>query len=37
MPVVAAVEDGDRLEDVEVEEVEGGEGPLLVVEAIDQG
>lgn len=37
MPGVAAVEDGERLRDVVVEEAGGGEGPGAVVEAIDDG
>lgn len=34
MPVVAAVEDGEGLGEVEVEEFVGGEGPFAKVEAV---
>ena len=37
MPGVAAVEDGEGLREVVVEEAEGGEGPGLVVDAVDEG
>lgn len=36
MPRVAAVEDRERLGNVEVEEAERWESPLMVVEAIDE-
>lgn len=36
MPIVAAIEDGERLCNVKVEKSQRWEGPLLVVEAIDQ-
>ena len=36
MPDVAAVEDGDGLGEVEIEKAEGREGPLLIIEAVDQ-
>lgn len=35
VPGVAAVEDGEGLGDVEVEEAERRKGPLLVVETVD--
>lgn len=35
VPVVLAVEDGEGLGDVEVEEAEGWEGPGLVVVAVN--
>lgn len=37
VPGVAAVEDGQRLRDVVVEEAGRGEGPGLVVDAVDDG
>ena len=37
VPGVAAVEDGEGLREVVVEEAEGREGPGAVVEAIDDG
>lgn len=37
MPVIAAVEDRERLSDVEVEKTVGWKGPLLVVAAIRNG
>jgi hypothetical protein len=37
VPVVSAVEDGEGSGDVVVEEAEGWEGPLAVVESIDVG
>lgn len=36
MPGIATVEDGERLRDVEIEEAERWQGPLLVVDAIDE-
>lgn len=36
VPVIAAVEDGDRLRDVEVKKSQRGEGPLVVIHAVDQ-
>lgn len=36
MPIVAAIEDRERLSNVKVEESQRGEGPLPVVETIDQ-
>lgn len=36
MPIVAAIEDSQGLCNVEVEESQRGERPLLVVETIDQ-
>ena len=35
VPGIAAVEDGEGLRDVEVEEAEGWESPLVVVEAVN--
>jgi len=36
MPGIATVEDGEGLRDVEVEEAEGWQCPLLVIDAIDE-
>jgi len=36
MPGIATVEDSEGLRDVKVEEAEGWQGPLLVVDAIDE-
>lgn len=36
MPIVGAIEDGERLCNVKVEKSQRGEGPLLVVETIHQ-
>lgn len=36
MPGVATVEDSEGLRDVEVEEAEGWQGPLLIVDAINE-
>lgn len=36
MPVIVAVEDGNRLSDVDVEELEDGKCPDAVEETIDQ-
>lgn len=36
MPVIAAVEDCDGFGEIEVEEAEGWEGPLLIVETVYQ-
>lgn len=37
MPVVSSVMDGEILSEVEIEEAERWKGPLLVVEAVDDG
>ena len=37
VPGIAAVEDGQRLRDVEIEKAEGRKGPLVVVNAVHKG